>query len=305
MTLNDKMEPMQTSAETDEQVSSRRKQPDPSFLLRAANEQPRDLLIERYRRTLGLAGEPLPVYGSASQRPEYWQHPLAAGRSKRPPFMDKTASARNQAPTRGAKQRLSPPSGQGKYYATAMVLAVVLGGAAGYAASHFDTIKSQLGAAYLAMMPVQENVPPTMAAENDTSPPTDIVKKTIAMATLEVSDVAGRVNSLIPLALKATPAEEKQDLLLKLSGLPDKAYLTAGRRDANKDWALTLKDLADVKVMVPAIGTPKIDISVAAVERQTGELAAPVKIMTIALADATVEPASAPPPLPTTRWHRH
>ena len=180
-----------------------------------------------------------------------------------------------------------------------MVLAVVLGGAAGYAASHFDTIKSQLGAAYLAMMPVQENVPPTMAAENDTSPPTDIVKKTIAMATLEVSDVAGRVNSLIPLALKATPAEEKQDLLLKLSGLPDKAYLTAGRRDANKDWALTLKDLADVKVMVPAIGTPKIDISVAAVERQTGELAAPVKTMTIALADATVEPASAPPPLQT------
>jgi hypothetical protein len=126
-----------------------------------------------------------------------------------------------------------------------------------------------------------------------------IAKKPVATATLEVSDAAGETNSFIPLALSAQPAETGSDILLKISGIPEGAYLTSGRRNEDKIWAVTLAELKDLKLVIPEAQQPKIDLAVAAFEPKTGELAAPVKTLTVALSDVVVEPASAPPPSQT------
>lgn len=88
---------------------------------------------------------------------------------------------------------------------------------------------------------------------------------------------------------------------MKISGLPEGAYLTNGKRDADKVWALSMADLKDVKLMIPQSQQPQYDLAVAAFEKNSGELAAPVKTMTIALSDVIVQPVSAPPPLQTSQ----
>ena len=57
-----------------------------------------------------------------------------------------------------------------------------------------------------------------------------------------------------------------------------------------------MAELKDLKLVVPDAPKPELDLAVAAFEPKTGELAAPVKTMTVALSDVVVEPASAPPP---------
>lgn len=143
--------------------------------------------------------------------------------------------------------------------------------------------------------------PPALPAVTNGQPAaapqtTIITKKPVPIATLEVADVTGQTNSYIPLALRAAPAGLNGDILLKISGIPDGAYLTSGRKEEDKIWALTLNDLKDVKLVVPEANQPQLDLAVAAFEPKTGELAAPVKTMTVAISNATIQPASAPPP---------
>lgn len=123
-----------------------------------------------------------------------------------------------------------------------------------------------------------------------------IDKKPVSTATLQVADVTGETNSFIPLALHAEPAGLHTDMLLKISGVPEDAYLTSGRRQQDNVWALSLAEIRNVKLVVPQADDPQIDLTVAAFESGTGELAAPVKTMTVALRDVVVQPVSAPPP---------
>jgi len=132
---------------------------------------------------------------------------------------------------------------------------------------------------------------------------TTISKKPIAIASLDVSDVTGTLNSMIPLALNAEPAFENQELAIKISGLPASAYLTAGKKISDNTWILKDGEENDINLYVPQSDTAKFDISIAAIETSTGELAAPVKEMTVAIDDVKLDddtalqitPASAPP----------
>jgi hypothetical protein len=144
--------------------------------------------------------------------------------------------------------------------------------------------------------PVQASAVAAATPVITTAQTTVIAKKPVPTATLEVSDVAGETNSFIPLALHAQSADLQSEILLKISGIPEGAYLTSGRKDDDEVWALTPAEFRNVKLVVREAQEPKIDLAVAAFEQKTGELAAPVKTMTVALSDVIVQPASAPPP---------
>lgn len=147
-----------------------------------------------------------------------------------------------------------------------------------------------------AVMSYMQPVPP--AAPAAAAPPVSAASsKTIPMATLDVGDASGRTNALIPLALHAEPAVDGGDMMLRISGLPDQAYLTTGQRAGISDWTLSLDDLRDVKLIVPKSTTPELMLDVTAIDTKSGQLAAPVESLIVALSDVKIEPASAPPPL--------
>jgi hypothetical protein len=122
-------------------------------------------------------------------------------------------------------------------------------------------------------------------------------KKPVAIAQLEVEDASGSASSPIPLALRADPAIPGQNLALRLSGLPENASLTAGTRVGNDAWMLRPGEERGVKLMVPSSQPSQFSITVEAIEPRTGDLAAPVKEITVSLAPgpvADIQPAAAP-----------
>ena len=202
-----------------------------------------------------------------------------------------------------AGRRFSAPPQRGgmshaKTYVLAALAAAVTGAGVGYGASQFDHVKTaltQLVAEPAAAQPSLAVVAATPSAPSQTT--TLIAKKRLATAKLDVADVTGGLNTYIPLALHAEPGLENQDLFLKIRGLPDSAYLTAGKKDAESDWRLSLADLNNLKLVVRAASKPNFDVAVAAFETGSGELAAPVKKMTVALNSLSpvIVPVAAPP----------
>lgn len=176
-------------------------------------------------------------------------------------------------------------------YAIAGLLAVFAGGATGLVFANIGNIAA--GARSLAAGPVQTNTIRTAAAPRGTT----IAKKLVPTATLDVADVSGSLNSYIPLMLHAQPAIGGEDIALKVSGLPKEAYLTAGSKTQDDSWVLKLDDIDGVKLVVPRTEAPSFDVAVAAVETDSGELAAPVKEMKVAINDPSLKitPASAEP----------
>jgi hypothetical protein len=129
--------------------------------------------------------------------------------------------------------------------------------------------------------------------------------KPIATAKLEVADASGTTDAPVDLDLQATPGEAGQELELRLSGLPDKAYLTAGTQISPASWSLKPAEAAIVKLVLPGKQAGEFDISVAAVEAKTGELVAPTKDMNVKVdaplapdveADTPAQEADTPPP---------
>jgi hypothetical protein len=180
------------------------------------------------------------------------------------------------------------------------VFAAVAGGAVGFAVTKYDQISNSANDLYAFAAGL---LPSDSEAVFDSTGQTTISKKPIAIASLAVSDVTGTLNSMIPLALNAEPAFENQELAIKITGLPESAYLTAGKKISDNTWILKDGEGDGINLFVPQSNTPKFDISVSAIETNTGELAAPVKEMTVAIDDVKVEdetvlqitPASAPP----------
>jgi hypothetical protein len=180
------------------------------------------------------------------------------------------------------------------------LFAAVAGGVVGFAVTKSDQISQSASDAYAFAAGYMPSSPDSLF--NPTRQ-TTISKKPIAIASLDVSDVTGTLNSMIPLALNAEPAFENQELAIKISGLPASAYLTAGKKISDNTWILKDGEEKDINLFVPQSDTAKFDISVAAIETSTGELAAPVKEMTVAIDDVKpnddtalqITPASAPP----------
>jgi hypothetical protein len=180
------------------------------------------------------------------------------------------------------------------------VFAAVAGGAVGFAVTKSDQISQSASDAYAY---ATGYMPGSSDSLFNSTGQTTISKKPIAIASLDVSDVTGTLNSMIPLALNAEPAFENQELAIKISGLPASAYLTAGKKISDNTWILKDGEETDINLYVPQSDTAKFDISIAAIETSTGELAAPVKEMTVAIDDVKLDddtalqitPASAPP----------
>jgi hypothetical protein len=182
-------------------------------------------------------------------------------------------------------------------YVAAGVFAMLAGGATGFAFSHVNDIAAFAHQAIARLAPAAAGTPGLQVAVAGGG---GIPRKLVTTATLDVADVSGDPNSLIPLMLHAAPAAGGQDIALRLSGLPKDAYLTAGNRTGDNDWMVALQDAEAVKLVVPRADVPKFDVSVAAVETRSGELAAPVKEMTVAIAgaDAGITPTAAAPDRP-------
>ncbi len=179
-------------------------------------------------------------------------------------------------------------------YIAAGVAAVLAGGLLGYGATHYKAIGAKADEIASLVKPAEA---PVAQAEAATVATTVLAKKSIATATLAVSDVSGELNSMIPLMLHAEPAEAGEDLILKLSGLPQSAYLTAGAKAKDNAWQLAAVDAADVKLVVPQTSEPSFDVAVAAFEADSGQLAAPIKEMTVAIdnPELQIAPAAALP----------
>ncbi len=180
------------------------------------------------------------------------------------------------------------------------VFAAVAGGVVGFAVTKADQIAKTANEVYAFATGSMTDSPDSLF---NSIRQTTISKKPIAIASLDVSDVTGTLNSMIPLALNAEPASENQELAIKISGLPASAYLTAGKKISDNTWILKDGEENDINLYVPQSDTAKFDISIAAIETSTGELAAPVKEMTVAIDDVKLDddaplqitPASAPP----------
>jgi hypothetical protein len=190
-----------------------------------------------------------------------------------------------------------------KTYALAALAAALTGGTVGYAASQFEKISGK-AQTYFAALDKSKPAPTTDRVIDAPASGIVVAKKPISMATLRVADVSGDLNSYIPLVLHAEPAILTQDLVLKLSGLPDSAYLTAGKKDRDNAWQLSLSDIAGVKLVVPNESRPGFDVSVAAFEAKTGELLSPIKEMSVAITNPApkITPAAAPPATATLKF---
>ncbi|MDE2384786.1 MAG: hypothetical protein KGO53_09210 [Alphaproteobacteria bacterium] len=189
----------------------------------------------------------------------------------------------------------------GTYVAYAAI-AVVIGGGAGYGFANRATLSgwAQSGLDH-ARRVVADLARPLPEGGTDatiaTSPggTTTIAKKPVAMAQLQVNDVRGTLNSMIPLTLSATAASDKEPVDVVISGLPPSAYLTAGQQSADGSWVVKAPDLANVRLVVAQSEEPKLNLEVAAVEQTTGSLAAPAQKMQVELADVKIVPTAAPP----------
>ncbi len=196
------------------------------------------------------------------------------------------------------QQRKPKSNGIGTYIAYS-ALALVLGSAAGFGVANRDQVMS---VAHSGFAKVADYVawtrasaaPPVLLGETTTGH-TTIAKKPVTMASLEVNDVRGTLNSMIPLTLQATPAAADQTLDLKITGLPKTAYLTKGQQTVSGDWIVKAAETENIKLFVPQSETPKLNLEVAALESGTNTIATPAQSMSVELSDVKIMPTAAPP----------
>jgi hypothetical protein len=108
-------------------------------------------------------------------------------------------------------------------------------------------------------------------------------KKPIVMASLDVTDVKGSVNTLIPLDIGTALTSPDREIALRLSGLPDDAYLTAGTKLADSSWILKRGEEMDIKLKVPSPQSSPLLIGVEAIDWRTGDFAAPPEELKVVL----------------------
>lgn len=177
-------------------------------------------------------------------------------------------------------------------------IAVVIGGGLGFGVAKRDVIADfAIGKAQEAAVSL-----PNFKAWSEA--PAPVSKKEVSMASLDVNDARGTLNSMIPLMLHAAAADAATPIDIKISGLPPSAYLSAGKRSGVSDWTVQASEIEGLKLVVPSADQPKLDLEVAALDQKSGALAAPVKSVSIALdaepkavapADVLIQPVSAPP----------
>jgi hypothetical protein len=179
--------------------------------------------------------------------------------------------------------------------------AIVAGGALGYAMANLERLSQTTGQtmAFIgSMLPAsdaQANVAPVAKADAGATANTVISKKPIATASLDVGDVSGAPNAAIPLMLRTGGTANAADIAIRVTGLPPDAFLSAGTRLSENAWLLREGEETGVSLTVPNADKPRLELAIAAVEVKTGELAAPIREMTVALTDPQVTAQTTPP----------
>lgn len=173
------------------------------------------------------------------------------------------------------------------------IISLLIGGGAGLAVSERDNLSTQISQQWLALKASTASLIDMPLAKSSTNTVTVISKKTVAIASLDVNDVRGNLNSMIPLMLNAQWASGAEPIDLKVMGLPPESYLTKGIETAKGTWLLKPEDIADVKLVVPQFDAAQFDVEIAAVDQKSGSLAAPIKAMTVEISDAKVVEAKA------------
>jgi hypothetical protein len=157
------------------------------------------------------------------------------------------------------------------------LIAIIVGGGSGLGFANRERLSSLL----LSATDQAHGVVTTLLAKEVELPKigneTIIQKKTVQIASLDVNDVRGTLNSMIPLMLSAQAADGGEAVALKIMGLPGDAYLTAGKEITKGNWLVQPSDIAGVKLVVPQFENDQFNMEIAAVEAKTGELAAPIK----------------------------
>ena len=298
---------------SDDRFDGRVDSQSPTWLARNYRNDESDFIVDQYRRRQ----EP-PVAAQQAEGDAYEnyrqrvmdrlreQDGAPAMRQQMPPLPprptmpidDIQAQDRHFGNTRPIGEMYAVPGKNGgsanRFVLMAGVAAIVAGGAIGFAMTKYDQIAATASGMLQAASTYMPNQSaPVLVADRETT----ISKKPISIASLKVADVSGSLNSVIPLGLEADPAFASQELALKISGLPKSAYLSAGTKISDTTWLLKDGEENGINLVVPSSDTAKFDVSVAAIETKTGELAAPIKEMTVALSDPSLQiaPASAPP----------
>jgi hypothetical protein len=176
--------------------------------------------------------------------------------------------------------------------------AICIGAVAGFGFSNAELVKQKYAGLLVATQEKiktwsasTSNYVPTAAVASNQSV---IVKKPISTATLDVSDVRGTLGGMIPLALSAQSADASEPISLKISGLPDQAYLTAGVKSLEGNWTLKSSEIGEVNLVVPRSDVKQFDMEVSAVDDLTGALAAPTKAIKVELQNALPQAAEIP-----------
>ena len=243
--------------------------------------------------------EPAPV-----RRPEPAVKPEARRLPMAPRNFEFGARLEARAAARTAETPPANPALLRKTYVIAALAAILAGGSAGFIGSQAGPMISAMTAPEAAPLTSQPDeamadLPKlvTAAAAPAADSDTVIAKKSVPIATLKVSDAVGEANSQIPLALSAEPAFEGQDLILKISGVPESAYLTAGTKAADNTWELPHAKLAGISLVSTSPQEGSFDLTVAGFAPSTGELVTPIKEFKVQIGDGnpTIQPASAPP----------
>ena len=229
----------------------------------------REELLARYRRQRALPEDPFEQGGKPTPPPGYRER-IMSQQQNAARFVER---GEEQPPAASPKRSLSI----GQTFAVASAMALAAGAGVGVVSAMLFSRGEAPVQVAATLTPVQANAGAvlTTAPAAPEAQTTVITKKAVQIATLEVADASGETNSFIPLALNAQPAELGSDIMLKISGIPKGAYLTSGRKEDDENWALTLGELKNLKLVIPAAETPRIDLAVAAFEPKTGELAAP------------------------------
>jgi hypothetical protein len=190
------------------------------------------------------------------------------------------------------------PNSVWKPMLTYSTIAILIGTVGGFSFANMDKISgyfhNSAGTSQLTLASLADVAAKPAPVVHETT----IQKKAVSMASLDVNDVRGSLNSMIPLMLRAQAAEGKEPIALKVMGVPQDAYLTAGVETTKGNWLVKPADIAGVNLVVPQSSAQQFNMEVAAVEEKTGALAAPIKAMNVKLDGIA---AAVTPPLPLTQ----
>lgn len=274
-----------------------------------AYESYRRRLEERFQNVKRQVAGPVPPFSTMPHDRPMGRSAVAEddGNLRFREWQKKMNSRGNREQQAQGRARLSPLKIAGLF-----AVACTIGGVAGVASSNIgvlhkgytatvDGASTAIGAV-LALMQRPSAVETQTAdvapaAASPAGGNTVLTKKPVRIPRIDVADASGALNNPIPLELSAVPADPDIPLALKITGLPNDAYLTKGTEVADGEWLLKPAEIQGVKLVVPSAQSSQLDLNVAAVEEKTGAQAAPPREMTVALdlSDVTVQPASAPP----------